>query len=287
MTEISGPLTIPDLKEVVAGSVRPVRRRREGGSGPLTVWSTLEPWRAVLPAAFLALWVGFSLLPNAHLALRVPTTISLAFLIGVGAELCARAPERGAIGRLAARTLWIIPTGATVVILVLLASTGPQLSSATPLLAAGVVATMGLQVLEVSGSRALGSWSRPVNTGVAFALALAVFVLTPSLHTVVGAAVNALVGALVALVVLRGCRATAWELTGFVGLAACLTGELGLMLDDVRPPFLTSLVLLLGLYAVSTTAQAVLDRAPRRAYAEVVLVTVTALALAALAVSRR
>jgi hypothetical protein len=59
------------------------------------------------------------------------------------------------------------------------------------------------------------------------------------------------------------------------------------MLDDVRPPFLTSLVLLLGLYAVSATAQAILDRAPRRAYAEVVLVTVTALALAALAVSRR
>jgi hypothetical protein len=287
MTTISDTFAIPDVEGVVgAGSVRPERKRRASNTRPVTVWSALEPWRAVLPAAYLALWVGFSLLPDAHPMLRVPTTVALALFIGVGTELCARSPQRGAIGRLARRTLWIVPAGTTIVTVMLLGSVSLRPSPATPLLAAAVIAIAGLQIMEISEWRALGSWSRLANTGVAFALALAVFVGTPALHIVIGAGLNSLVSALVALVLLRGCRASVRELAAYVGVTAAVVGELSVMVHDARPPYLTALVPLLGLYAISTTAQATLDRAPRRAYAEVVLVTVISLALVAIAVGR-
>jgi hypothetical protein len=288
MSEISNALAIPEIERaVVAGSAHPVRRRREARSEQLSAWSALEPWRAVAPAAFLALCIGFSLLPDAHAAIRVPLTLALGILIGVGTELCARDLDRSTFGRLTDHTLWIVPTGATIVIVMLLAGAGSRLSSVSSLFAAAVVATIGLQVLEVSGPPVHGTWTRAVNAGAAFALALAVFAFTPSLHAVAAVLINVTAGALVALVVLRDCRASTCDVAAYVGVTAGVVGELGLMLHEVRPSYLAAGIPLLGLYAVSTTAQAVLDRAPRRAYVEVALVTGGALALAALAVGRR
>jgi len=241
----------------------------------------------VVPASFIALWVGFSLLPDAEPTFRGPMALALAALVGAGAQLCARVPGRAIAGRVAKGTTWIVPTGATIVIVILLTSLGPRLAATTPFLAAAVVAAVCLQAIETTSINPALSWTRPLNTGLAFAVAFAVFTFVTGLDAVAVAGVYGLVAALVSLVVLRGCRANAKQLAAYVGVTALLLVELGLMLHDARPPFLAAGIPLLGLYAVTTTAQAALDRAPRRAYFEVALVTGLALVFALFALNRR
>ncbi len=272
---------------MVSGPARSAVTRRGQPAGLDPRWMALEPYRVVVPASFVALWVGFSLLVYAHPMVRVPMTVTLAALIGVGAELCARGQGRVALGRMAEGTLWIIPAGATIVIGMLLTSVGPRLAVCAPLLAAAVVGALCLQALETNATNPALSWTRSVNTGLAFALAFAVFAFLPGLDTFIAMVSYALVGTLVALVVLRGCRASNSQLAAYVAVTAVLIVELGLMLQDTRPPFLAAGVPLLGLYAVSTTAQAILDRAPRRAYLEVALVTGLALVIVAFSLNRR
>lgn len=285
MNRISEALAVPEVEGSVPSSVGPQQSRREGSTDSLARWSALEPWRTVLPAAFVALWIGFSLVPHAHQAFRVPSTVALAALIGIGAELCTRSSARTASGRMASGTLWIVPAGATMITMALLTALGPRLSHAIPLLAGVVAATLVFQGLEMSGLRGVENWSRSLNSGLAFALAFAVFVFTPPLPPAVVAFVYAAVAALVTLVVLRGSRASTWDLVAYVAITAGLIMQLGLMLDDSRSPIVAAGIPLLGLYAVSTTAQAVLDRAPWRAYVEVGLVTFGVLAIAIFNVS--
>ncbi len=262
-----------------------MRTRRPGGS--TSRWAVLEPYRVVVPASFVALWVGFSVLPDAHPMLRAPMAVTLAALVGIGAELCARGQRTVGPDRIAEGTLWIVPAGATIVIVMILSRVGPRFGFGAPLLAAAVVGVLCLQALEAIAANPALSWTRSLNTGLAFALAFAVFTFLPGLDMPIATASYALVGTFVALVVLRGCRASGSQLAAYVGITAALIVELGLMLQDTRPPFLAAGVPLLGLYAVSTTAQAILDRAPRRAYLEVALVTGLALLLAAFSLHRR
>jgi hypothetical protein len=245
----------------------------------------LEPWRAVAPSAFLALWMGFVLLPGTHPALRAPATLILAALVGFGAELCARTPARGGLALMTRGTLWIIPAAATAVLVMLLGSLGSRIGLIAPLLAVIVVGTMALQAIEVSGPSTAASIARSLNTGLAFAVAFAVFGFMAVWDAAASGFIDALVGALVAVVIVRGCHATWGERITYVGLSAMLVAQMGLMLQDAQSPFLAAGILLLGLYAVATTAQAMLDRAPRRAYVEVVLVTCAGLVLAAVSLA--
>jgi hypothetical protein len=183
--------------------------------------------------------------------------------------------------------LWIVPSGATLVIIALLVLLGPRLAVVAPLFAGAVVGMMLVQALEISGSRALENWSRPVNTGLAFALGLAAFTFAPALAFPAAGIVYAAVAALVTLVVMRGSRASAGDILLYVAATTVLTLQLGLMLHDARSPIAAAGIPLLGLYAVSTTVQAVLDHAPRRAYIEVAAVTVAALILAVTSLGQR
>lgn len=284
MTRPPDAFPIPEVNPPVTGRpLRLTRRPHVERDGAVAGWRTLQGGRAVFPWAFLALWTGFSLLPDAHVAFRIPATIALAALAGVGAELCAGAgPRRG----LARGTLWIIPAGATLLTVTLLVALGEPPAPAAPLLAGAVVATIGLQVLEVRGARGNVGWARPLNLAAAFALALGVFVAAPTLPAVPAAAGYAAAGALASVVVLRGSGGSFRLTAVFVGLSAAVITELGLMLQEHRPLFVAAGVPLLGLYIVSSTAQAILERAPRRAYVEVAIAAALA-AIAGLALGRR
>jgi hypothetical protein len=214
-------------------------------------------------------------------------TLTLAVLVGVGAELCARATDRPPVGRMAAGTLWIVPTGATIVLVMLLASGGPRLAIGTPFLAAVVVGALCLQAIETAAINPALSWTRPLNVGLAFAVAFAAFTFLPALDPVAAAAAYGLVAVLVAVVVLRGCRSGGRQIALYIAIAATFLTELGLVLHDARHPLVAAGIPLLGLYAVTATAQAILDRAPRRAYLEVALVTGLALACTAFALNHR
>ena len=278
MAEVESPSALDYSPAEVAGVMvsppsRPEIDREAGQALANERWAALEPYRVVIPATFLALWIGFSLLPDAQGLLRLPMALALAALVGAGTEICAGSPARRPMGRLARGTVWIIPTAATLVIVMLLGSLGGRAAIAPPVLAVVVLGALYLQAVEVNAVNPALSWTRPLNTGLAFALAFAAFILVPDLQPLLAAIGYGAVAVLASLVVLRGCRVNARQLIGYVGVTTVFIVELGLILHDVRPPLVAASVPLLGLYAVSTTAQALLDRAPRRAYIEVGVVT--------------
>jgi hypothetical protein len=288
MRPLSEAVVIADLEDRAISSSARARRRPQRDLSAIArgFWETLEPWRGVVPTAFLTLWIGLSLVPSLHPLLRAPMTVLLAALIGAGTQLCLRTPGPVQLPRVIGYTVWIVPTGATIAAVVLLAGVGSRLASLTPLLAGAIVGAIVLQSLEARGTRGLLSWTRPVNAGLAFASAAVGFACAPGLAPGFVLGLAALSGALVALVVLRASRPSPLELVTYVGLTALAMVGLGLVASDMRPIFVAAGVPLLALYAITTTTQAFLERAPRRAYLEVAIVTGAALTLAAFVLNR-
>jgi hypothetical protein len=243
-------------------------------------------WQTILAASFFPLWAGFALLPDIHFGVRAPAVAMLMVLAGVGAEMAA-SPSSGGKRKTGAGTLWIVPAGAVLALMWWLATTTERPAAATPLAAAAVILSMALQRIECAGPELLRGAAHALNIGAVFALAFGAYILSAAWGGVMGTSVVAATTAPATMVVLRGVDAPPKQLIALTGVSVILVGELAaVLLGGTHSPLAASGALLLGLYLVSAVCHALLERAPLRAYVEVIVVALIATAFVATAIAR-
>ncbi len=236
-----------------------------------------QPWRVVLPTMFVALWLGFTLLPETHALLRIPAAIALAGLVGLGCQLGGRLPQRPH-RRTPLATVWIIPSGGTLAAVAWLSPLPERWWLLPPACALLIVGLVFLQTVELTGPDGVRAAAHAMNIGAGFALAYGAYVLAYTAPALVAVALNFAVSTAVALVVLRSEGEFRRDRLEYAAVAAVAVAELGWVLYGSRASaFSFAAVLVLGLYATSGICHAILDRAPIRAYVEVATVTLISL----------
>jgi hypothetical protein len=234
---------------------------------------------------FVATWLGFALLPDTHAMLRPPAAIGLAALVGVGSELALRrvAGSDGAF----INTAWIIPAGA-VLAMVGWFSTIPERPWFVGLLgAAFIVGLVYLQTVELSGPAFLQGPAHALNIGVGFALAFGAYVVAAPASPIVAMGLSLLASAAGALIVLRRGKRLDMPAILYAGVTALAVMQVAWILYGGRAtPVTFGALLVLALYGTSGVGHAILDRAPARAYVEVIAVTVVSLGAIALVAAR-
>ena len=234
----------------------------------------LADGRATLLATVPVVWLGVALLPDLHSSLRLPAWLAFAAVVGVGSEIGARIVAPEAAWRRGWGSFWFVPAGSAVLAVVWFSVFPDRPRSLAPLAVLTVLAVMMIQRLELSGPPPLRAGAHAISIGLAFAIAFVVY--TTSAHAEAPWSLPMAAGAttFAALTLLRDARASRQSILGLAAVITVVVTELALVLSaGPAVPWLCAALLILALYACSGVCHAVLERAPRHAYLELLLVT--------------
>jgi hypothetical protein len=150
-----------------------------------------------------------------------------------------------------------------------------------------LVALVVLQTIEGQAEPPLRGITHAVNMAAAFGLGLLAYAGLTNVDGLLRLPGTLGITGLLMAVVLRSVPAAPGRKLGFVALGALVVTEVGLVLAEAPlPPLWYGGFLLLSLYVVSAASYAMLDRARRRAYVEIGVVTAATLVLSFLVTSR-
>lgn len=148
------------------------------------------------------------------------------------------------------------------------------------LLALGIVATICLQSIELDGPQAARAGAHTVGIALGFALGFGAYAVAAPGPAVASAGLSGVASAGVALVALRRPDAGALDGWALAAVTAFVVSELAwLLLGAPISPLLYAALLVLALYVVVGVCNAVSNAAAPRAYLELLVVTIAALAV--------
>ncbi|MEA2642920.1 MAG: hypothetical protein QOF51_4314 [Chloroflexota bacterium] len=181
----------------------------------------------LLPATFLPLWIAFTLLPATEPLSRVPAALAVAALVGAGAELAtgeSTASDSYAAGD---GLRWILPFGAVLCLLALIAQTGNRTAAnvLAPIAALVVLAVMALQTHRSHPNRRTAALAESGLVLVGYGEALVGFGVARGLSGTTDTVLALGVAAAIALARLAPHRIAPATSIMRVALAAALFGE--------------------------------------------------------------